>query len=121
VSDFTTAVSSYPNCQLNTVWNAWFCADPYQVLVPQIGTLLFESLDEDTEDRSVQPVVITNADGFKNVLNSFMDHTWDGFYTGQKRLSRFPAQILTGKHYTVTYTGTPFKNGRYVLKADPNA
>jgi len=50
--------------------------------VPQVGTLVFESLDEDTEDRSVQPVVITNADGYKNVINSMMDHTWDGFYTG---------------------------------------
>lgn len=118
VSDFQTAVSSYPNCQINTIWNAWFCADPYQVDVPQVGTLVFESLDEDTEDRSVQPVVITNADGYKNVINSMMDHTWDGFYTGQKRLSRFPAQILTGKAYTLTYTGTPFKNGRYTLKAD---
>jgi len=69
----------------------------------------------------VQPVIITNSDGYRNVLNSFMDHMWDGFYTGQVRLSRFPSQILTGKSYTITYTGTPFKNGRYVLQADPGA
>ena len=43
-------------------------------------------------DRSVQPVIITNdATGYSNKLNSMMDHVWDGFYTGQKRLSRFPA------------------------------
>jgi len=50
-----------------------------------------------------------------------MDHMWDGFYTGQKRLSRFHAQILTGKAYTIQYTGTPFNNGRYMLKADAAA
>lgn len=54
--------------------------------------LLFESLDADTYDRSVQPVIITNeATGYSNKINSMMDHVWDGFYTGQKRLSRFPA------------------------------
>lgn len=121
VSDFATAVSSYPNCSKNEVWNAWFCADPAQTAVPQIGTLNFESLDGDTEDRSVQPVKITNSDGYVNILNSYMDHMWDGFYTGQKRLSRFHAQILTGKSYTIQYTGTPFNNARYLLKADSGA
>ena len=28
---------------------------------------------------------------------------------------------LTGQSYTLTYSGTPFKNARYVLKADPLA
>ena len=50
-----------------------------------------------------------------------MDHGWDGFYTSQLRLSRFPAQIQTGKSYTIQYTGTPFNNARYVLNADANA
>lgn len=47
-----------------------------------------------------------------------MDHFWDGFYTSQKRMSRFPAQILTNKSYTITYTGTPPKNMRYKLISD---
>lgn len=47
-----------------------------------------------------------------------MDHMWDGFYTGQMRLSRFNAQILTNKAYTMTYTGTPPKNMRYHLRSD---
>lgn len=118
VSDFATAVSTYPNCDKVATWNAWSCYDPNQVLVPQVGQLVFESLDYDTEDRSVQPVVIENDDGYRNVINSNMDHTWDGFYTGQLRLSRFPAQILTDKAYTMTYTGTPFQNGRYTLRSD---
>jgi len=120
VSDFATAVSTYPNCVKVATWNGWSCSDPAQVKVPQVGQLVWESLDYDTEDRSVQPVIIENTDGYRNVINSFMDHTWDGFYTGQLRLSRFPAQILTDRSYTMTYTGTPFKNGRYTLRADAN-
>jgi hypothetical protein len=44
---------------------------------------------------------------FNNTLNEFMDHTWDGFYTGQLRYSRFPSLIQTGYTYNVSYTGTP--------------
>lgn len=108
MSDFATAVSTYPECTKVATWNAWNCYDPTQKKVPQVGQLVWESLDYDTEDRSVQPVIIENEDGYRNVINSMMDHMWDGFYTGQVRLSRFPAQILTDKSYTMTYTGTPF-------------
>lgn len=59
--------------------------------------------------------------GYENVLNSMMDHTWDGFYTGQKRLSRFPAQIETDEDYEMKFTGTPPGSMRYVLKADRGA
>lgn len=84
--------------------------------------LQFESLDGDTEDRSVQPVIITSEEtGYSNTLNSMMDHEWDGFYTGQHRLSRFPAQIEAGHHYTVTYTGTPPNNMRYWLIGDASS
>ena len=114
-------MATYPNCAKNEAWNAWLCADPAQTLPPQVGTLVFESLDYDTETRSVQPVIITNEEGYKNVLNSFMDHSDNTVDFSQMRLSRFPAQILTGKSYTLTYTGTPFKNARYTLKADPQA
>lgn len=55
---------------------------------------MFESLDEDKWDRSVQPVYLTNTEtGARNKINSYMDHVWDGFYTGQVRLSRFPAVL----------------------------
>lgn len=39
-----------------------------------------------------------------------MDHVWDGFYTGQKRLSRFPG-LIDGNQgvYNLTFTGTPAK------------
>lgn len=35
-----------------------------------------------------------------------MDHVWDGFYTGQIRLSRFSALIQQGEDYWVNTTGT---------------
>jgi len=84
--------------------------------------MIFESLDADTYDRSVQPVTIVQAgvkDGFRNVLNSYMDHVWDGFYTGQTRLSRFPSMIETGNDYNVLFTGTPPGKMRFKLKDGP--
>jgi len=76
-------------CEKVENWNAWFCPPVNQTSKTKIGMLQFESLDGDTEDRSVQPVIISTEDGFENKLNSMMDHEWDGFYTGQHRLSRF--------------------------------
>jgi hypothetical protein len=78
--------------------------------------LLFESLDPDTYDRSVQPVVITQEEtGYSNKLNSMMDHVWDGFYTGQTRRSSFNAQIEAGFDYQLEFTGTPPGSMRYQL------
>jgi hypothetical protein len=44
-----------------------------------------------------------------NTLNSFMDGGWDGFYTSQKRLSRFPGLIDASETavYVVNMIGTP--------------
>lgn len=52
-----------------------------------------------------------------NKLNSFMDHVWDGFYTGQLRMSRFPAivDLPRGSVYDLTYTGTPAKKQRFTV------
>jgi hypothetical protein len=51
-----------------------------------------------------------------NKLNSMMDHTWDGFYTGQKRLSRFPGLIDANDGvYNLTFTGSPAKKLRFNL------
>jgi len=78
----------YTGCTAKESWNGWVCTDR------NIGVLYFDSLDGDTYDRSVQPITITDEEGtYTNKLNSMMDHIWDGFYTGQVRLSRFPAQI----------------------------
>jgi len=48
-----------------------------------------------------------------------MDHGWDGFYTSQKRLTRFPAIVEApkGSVYELTMTGTPPKNMRFTIRA----
>jgi len=91
VYDLESATDEYADCTPKSYWNAQYCRNQ------DLGVLLFESLDGDKRDRSVQPVKISGlTNGYYNVLNSFMDHSWDGFYTSQKRLSRFPAQIEAG-------------------------
>jgi hypothetical protein len=79
---------------------------------------VFESEDSDTMDRSMQPIYL-NKQGttMKNKINAFMDHTWDGFYTGQKRLSRFPAIVDAppGSIYDITFTGSPAKKMKFKL------
>ena len=51
-----------------------------------------------------------------------MDHVWDGFYTGQLRLSRWPAIIQVGyeAEQLIQYTGTPPNNQRFHLITDSN-
>ena len=68
-------------------------------------------------DRSCQPLYIQNFENrFDNKLNSFMDKTWDGFYTGQKRRSRFPTMVYQGwDFYNIEYTGTPPQKQSYRL------
>jgi hypothetical protein len=59
----------------------------------------------------MQPVYISlNGTKMANKLNSMMDHVWDGFYSGQKRLSRFPG-LIDGNQgvYNLTFTGSPAK------------
>ena len=46
-----------------------------------------------------------------------MDHIWDTFYTGQRRMARFPIQLLTGQDYTLHFSGTPPKEMRLNLNA----
>ena len=65
----------------------------------------------------MQPVYIQlPGTPISNKLNSMMDHTWDGFYAGQKRLSRFPGLINANKGvYNLTMTGSPPKGLRFTL------
>ena len=54
----------------------------------------------------------------RNVLNTFMDHLWDGFYTSMKRLSRFASLIQggTNMYYQITYTSTPPLRQKFQLR-----
>lgn len=116
------------NCYEYEDWNAWLCEKEYAIL-------LFDSLDDDRMDRSAQPIWVygyeldengeeqqmCNKDGecFKNRLNAFMDHCWDGFYTCQQREQRFPTMVYQpADTYWIEYTGTPPKNQKFILHSD---
>lgn len=82
---------------------------------------MFESLDADNRDRSMQPIYVQlQGTEMNNKLNSFMDHVWDGFYSGQVRESRFPAVVYApkGSVYNLTFTGSPAKKMRFELRSD---
>lgn len=77
IADFKDVAGKINTCEKVNDWNAYICENEF------ISQLVFESLDEDKNDRSVQPVYLTNSEsGARNKLNSYMDHVWDGFYTG---------------------------------------
>ena len=92
----------------------------YVCINNKLGVLLFESQDADNMDRSMQPIYV-EKEGTKmsNKLNAFMDHGWDGFYTSQMRLQRFPSIIQgeKGDVYTLNFTGSPAKRMRFVLRS----
>jgi hypothetical protein len=72
--------------------------------------LVFESLDADSFDRGMQPIYASmEGTDMNSKINSFMDHIWDGFYTGQIRESRFPVVVYApqGAVYNLTFTGSP--------------
>lgn len=82
--------------------------------------MLFESNDYDKMDRSMQPIYVKRqGTEMENKLNAMMDHVWDGFYTGQKRLQRFPTVIQgdRGSIYDLNFTGTPAKNMRFTYRS----
>lgn len=66
----------------------------YVCTADKLGILLFESQDEDKLDRSMQPIFVTKVGTIQNNnVNAMMDHVWDGFYSGQMRLQRFPILV----------------------------
>lgn len=97
----------FDNCVAKSAWNALYCQNK------KIGILLFESEDEDKMDRSFVPLYVENPKypGVSNKINSMMDHGWDGFYSSQKRMTRFPILTSgkTGNTYDIKFTGTPPK------------
>ena len=68
----------------------------------------------------MQPVYVSqNGTQQANKLNSYMDNTWDGFYAGQIRLSRFPALIDgNGGVYNISFTGSPAKTMRFTFNSN---
>ena len=76
--------------------------------------------------RTMTPITVKNYNiTSTTTLNTFMDHVWDGFYTGELRLSRWPALVQTssnnGAYYSISYSGTPPGKQRFRLTADNGA
>jgi hypothetical protein len=65
------------SCNPYKAMNAYVCQ------ADKMGVLLFESMDEDNQDRSMQPLYVKReGTEMENNLNAMMDHVWDGFYSG---------------------------------------
>lgn len=78
----------FSNCRKVDSWNGYYCNND------QLAIITFESLDEDKFKRILSPITVQSLNlTSRNVLNTFMDHLWDGFYTSMLRLSRFAAVI----------------------------
>jgi len=78
----------FTGCSKVSTWNGYYCNNDALAIV------LFESLDEDKLTRILSPIQVQSMNlTSRNVLNTFMDHLWDGFYTSMKRLSRFASLI----------------------------
>jgi hypothetical protein len=61
--------------------------------------LTFESMDDDKYKRILTPIQIIGLNiTSRNVINTFMDHIWDGFYTSFLRMSRFPTLVEGGNN-----------------------
>jgi len=107
-----------PNCNREEVWNGYVCQRD------TLAVLQFESQDVDRWDRTASPINLTRiGTAMKNVINTHMDHVWDGFYAGQIRQSRYPAIVDAelGSVYDVVYTGTPPKKQLFeLITQNPN-
>lgn len=74
----------FNNCQLVSQWNGYYCNND------DLAIVTWASLDDDNRTRIVTPITITSLNlTTRNVINTFMDHGWDGFYTSMLRYSRF--------------------------------
>jgi len=70
---------NFPGCTKMDSINGHQCTNN------DMGILVWESMDADSIDRSIQPIYINyNEDATKqNKLNSYMDHNCDSFYNSQ--------------------------------------
>ena len=69
-------------------------------------------------DRAMQPI-FSKLQGtqMNNKINAHMDHLWDGFYTSQTRMSRFPVLVYVpkGAVYDIMPSGLPPKKMKFTM------
>jgi len=97
-------------------WNAWLC--PGQSVSP--ARLIIESLDSDTETRSLVPVALASG-GYVDLLNGGQDHGWCFGYTCLKRLSTFHSTVVSNRTYDLTFAGTNPQSLRLMMPTDAGA
>jgi len=100
------------NCEAHEAMNGYVCEND------TLGVLLFESEDDDKFDRTLQPIYVSKqGTEMANKVNAAMDHIWDGFYTGQVRMSRFGSIIeaSSGSIYDLNFTGAPAKKMKFTM------
>jgi len=103
--------AGFANCTKIPSWNTGYLCNNRE-----LGILMFESMDADKKTRLISPVYVQGVNlTSRNILNTFMDHMWDGFYTSLKRLSRFPTLFQGGRntYYNLTTNGTLPNNLRF--------
>lgn len=94
----------FTSCKKVYTWNGYYCTND------QLAMLVWESLDADRLTRIVSPIEVIGLNtSSRSVVNSFMDHIWDGFYPSLLRLARFVTVIQAGRDmwYEIIYKGTP--------------
>ncbi|CAI2373695.1 unnamed protein product [Moneuplotes crassus] len=117
IPDNSEAADHITGCSKLAGWNGYLCKNE------KIAQLLMESMDADTEERTISPINYFGIDrstglrtSFNNTMNSFKDHCCDDHYACQKRLSRFPGLIELDKKYEVYFKGTTPGNTRYEIE-----
>ena len=100
--------------EAENVSNAWLCRA--EDVLP--ARLVIESLDGDTETRSLVPVALASG-GYVDLLNGGQDHGWCFGYTCLKRLSTFHATVALGRPYDLAFSGTNPKTLRLMMPIEP--
>ena len=111
-------------CNFSPVMNSYVCDQGSSQSIYEI--LLFKSLDADSMTRTLSPINVTTPGGsfvsyygnyFFNQLETFMDHSWSGFYTLHLKSSIFPSIIYTDQYYNISLTSTVPSNMQFQLMA----
>ena len=84
ISGVDENAQGFDKCSKVKAWNGYYCENS------KLALFTFESFDDDKYKRILSPINVQSMNlTSRNVLNTFMDHLWDGFYTSMLRLSRF--------------------------------
>ena len=126
ISNNPFAAPSFDGCfdSMLADWNAYECIQVDGGEAMQ-SVLIFDGMNTQNvvlEERELQPVYVYGIEhSYENAINSMMDHGWDGGYSSQKRLQRFPIMVEAGKDYTVDTNGTPTDKLKFALRSDVTA